>query len=592
MMTRRRYLGLMNVVVVLALLITACSADSGKDSSSSTGTDDVTVPKNAVEISIIYAPESDLYMPVVIEDFNRAYARGVNPLTGEKLSQGERPIYVAGKPGSSGTVMQAIVNAVIAPQNQNVERPTIFQPSVSHWLALANYQSGRELFDLANSPATANAPVVMAIWESRLNAIKRKYPGEAIGWKHLLDVLNSPNGWVDFGIQDGRRTVYYGHTDPYISSTALSTLIAEYYASALYNADLSGRRLTMNMVDDPAVQQGVRDIEGLIRHYSRRTTEFKEYIAQGPNYLDFVALEENDLIYINQGKTEVQPPERLVALYPAEGTFWHEHPFGIVQADWVSAEQTDAARKFADYVRSPLVQERIMAAGFRPVIPDVEIGYPFVPELGVDKDQPTTVLFVPDPAVVAAIQENWSYVKKQADIWLVFDVSGSMQGEKLAQAQQAALLFLDNTELQNRVGLITFNTEVHVDVPLNSLETNKGALEETIRSLVAEDNTALYDVLIEAVGMFEEDASDGRIRAIVLLSDGADTASTSRIRDAKEAIEAQRGERNPVIVIPVAYGADADIQTLNSIARSSATKVQSGDPSNISQLLELISSYF
>jgi Ca-activated chloride channel family protein len=592
MMTRRRYLGLMNVVVVLALLITACSADSGKDSSSSTGTDDVTVPKNAVEISIIYAPESDLYMPVVMEDFNRAYARGVNPLTGEKLSQGERPIYVAGKPGSSGTVMQAIVNAVIAPQNQNVERPTIFQPSVSHWLALANYQSGRELFDLANSPATANAPVVMAIWESRLNAIKRKYPGEAIGWKHLLDVLNSPNGWVDFGIQDGRRTVYYGHTDPYISSTALSTLIAEYYASALYNADLSGRRLTMNMVDDPAVQQGVRDIEGLIRHYSRRTTEFKEYIAQGPNYLDFVALEENDLIYINQGKTEVQPPERLVALYPAEGTFWHEHPFGIVQADWVSAEQTDAARKFADYVRSPLVQERIMAAGFRPVIPDVEIGYPFVPELGVDKDQPTTVLFVPDPAVVAAIQENWSYVKKQADIWLVFDVSGSMQGEKLAQAQQAALLFLDNTELQNRVGLITFNTEVHVDVPLNSLETNKGALEETIRSLVAEDNTALYDVLIEAVGMFEEDASDGRIRAIVLLSDGADTASTSRIRDAKEAIEAQRGERNPVIVIPVAYGADADIQTLNSIARSSATKVQSGDPSNISQLLELISSYF
>jgi Ca-activated chloride channel family protein len=592
MMTCRRYFRLINVVLVLVLLITACSADSGKDSSSSTGTANVTVPKNAVEISIIYAPESDLYMPEVMADFNRAYASGVNPLTGEKLSQGERPIYVTGKAGSSGTVMQAIVNAIIAPQNQNVERPTIFQPSVSHWLALANYQSGRELFDLANSPATANAPVVMAIWESRLNAIKRKYPGEAIGWKHLLDVLNSPNGWADFGIQDGRRTVYYGHTDPYISSTALSTLIAEYYASALYNAGFSGQRLTMPVVNDPAVQQGVRDIEGLIRHYSRRTTEFKEYIAQGPDYLDFVALEENDLIYINQGKTEILPPERLVALYPAEGTFWHEHPFGIVQADWVSEEQAGAARKFADYVRSPLVQEKIMAAGFRPVIPDVEIGYPFVPELGVDKDQPSTVLFVPDPAVIAAIQENWSYVKKQADIWLVFDVSGSMQGEKIAQAQQAALLFLDNTELQNRVGLITFNTDVHVDVPLGSLETNKGALEETIRSLVAEDNTALYDVLIEAVGMFQENASDDRIRAIVLLSDGADTASANRIRDAKEAIEAQRSERNPVIVIPVAYGADADIQTLNSIARSSATKVQSGDPSNISQLLELISSYF
>ncbi len=592
MLTYRRSFRLISVVLVLMLLITACSQDSGGDSGSS----GVSAPKNAIEISIIYAPESDLYMPDVINDFNRAYANGTNPLTGEKLAQGERPIFVTGKSGSSGTVMQGIVNAVIAPQNQNVERPTIFEPSVSHWLALANYQSGRELFDLANSPATANAPVVMAIWESRLNAIKRKYPGEAIGWKQLLDVLHSPNGWADFGIQDGRRTVYYGHTDPYISSTALSTLIAEYYASALYNANFSGQRLTMAMVNDPAVQQGVRDIEALIRHYSRRTTEFKEYIAQGPEYLDFVALEENDLIYINQGKTEVKPPERLVALYPAEGTFWHEHPFGIVQADWVTDEQANAARTFADYVRTPLVQEKIMAAGFRPVIPDVEIGYPFVSELGVDKDQPSTVLFVPDPAVIAAIQENWSYVKKQADIWIVFDTSGSMQGDKLSQAKEAALLFLDNTELQNRVGLITFNSEIHVDVPMGSLETNKGALKETIQSLNAEDNTALYDALIQAVGMFGEDTtdtnSDNRIRAIVLLSDGADTASTQKIREAKAAIEARRGDLNPVIVIPVAYGADADIQTLNSIARSSATKVQSGDPSNISQLLELISSYF
>ncbi len=593
-MKHRRHVRLLSVLLILVLLAAACDSGSksGSSSSSSSSGAGVSVPKDAIEISIIYAPESELYLPEVIQTFNKAYADGTNPLTGEKLAQGERPIYVTGKSGSSGTVMQAIVNAIIAPQNQNVERPTIFSPSVSHWLALANYQSGRQLFDLANSPATANAPVVMAIWESRLNAIKNKYPGEAIGWKQLLEVLNSPNGWADYGIPGGRRTVYYGHTDPYVSSTALSTLIAEYYASALYNASFSGRRLTMDIVDDPAVQQGVRDIETLIRHYSRRTTEFKEYIAQGPEYLDFVALEENDLIYINQGKTNITPPERLVALYPAEGTFWHEHPYGVVQADWVTAEQAQAARVFTEYVRTPLVQEKVMAAGFRPVIPEVQLSYPFVPELGVDNDQPSTVLFVPDPAVIATIQESWSYVKKQADIWLAFDVSGSMQGDKLQQAKQAALLFLDNTELQNRVGLITFNTEVRVEVPLGNLETNKAALQETIRGLVAERNTALYDALIESVNMFDQTDDQNRIRAIVMLSDGADTASVQQLRDAKDVIESRRGDLNPVIVIPVAYGADADIQTLNSIARSSATKVQSGDPSNISQLLELISSYF
>jgi Ca-activated chloride channel family protein len=585
---------LLSVVLILALFISACQDDSSNSSNSGVNPAPtevaVPVPEGAVEISIIYAPESDLYLKDAIDEFNKAYTQGLNPLTGARLAEGEQPIYVTGRSASSGTVMQGIVNAIIAPENQNVETPTIFAPSVSHWLALANYQAGREIFDLANSPATANAPVVMAIWESRLQAIQEKYPGEAIGWKHLLDVLHSPNGWQDFGIEDGRRTVYYGHTDPYISSTALSTLIAEYYASALYNAGFSGQRLTSAMVNDPAVQQGVRDIETLIRHYSRRTTEFKEYIAQGPEYLDFVALEENDLIYINEGKTDIRPPEKLVALYPSEGTFWHEHPFGIVNADWVTDEQAEAARVFTDYIRSPHIQEAVMAAGFRPVISEVEIGYPFVPELGVDKDQPSTVLFVPDPAVIANIQENWSYVKKQADIWIVFDTSASMEGEKIEQAKEAALLFLSNTELQNRVGLIVFNTEVSVEVPLRDLETNRPALEETIRGLRAERNTSLYDALIEAVGMFQEDSN--RIRAIVLLSDGADTASAQQLRDAKDVIEQRRGDLNPVIVVPVAYGSDADIQTLNSIARASATKVQSGDPSNILQVLDIISSYF
>ena len=256
-------------------------------------------PANAIDISIIYAPEAELYMPQAIADFNAAYASGRNPATGAALASGERPIFVTGKQASSGTVMQGIVNAIIAPNNQNVERPTIFNPSVSHWLALANYQSGRQLFDLNDIQPTALAPVVMAIWESRLQAIRDTVGYDEIGWEELLGVLNSPNGWQDYGFS-GRRTVYYGHTDPFISSTALSTLIAEFYASAQANG-FTGRRLTLDVVNDEAVQDGVRQIEQLIRHYSRRTTEFKEYIAQGPDYLDFVALEENDLIFINQG---------------------------------------------------------------------------------------------------------------------------------------------------------------------------------------------------------------------------------------------------------------------------------------------------
>src|SRR5688572_2600557 len=114
--------------------------------------------QNAIQISIIYAPESEIYLKDAMTAFNQAYAEGRNPLTGQPLAQDEKPIYITGKSGSSGTVMQGIVNAIVAPNNQNVERPTIFSPSVSHWLVLANYQVGRDVFDLANSPATALAP--------------------------------------------------------------------------------------------------------------------------------------------------------------------------------------------------------------------------------------------------------------------------------------------------------------------------------------------------------------------------------------------------------------------------------------------------
>ena len=97
-----------------------------------------------------------------------------------------------------------------------------------------------------------------------------------------------------------------------------------------------------------------------------------------------MALEENDLIYINQGKTTYKPPEKLVALYPKEGTFWHEHPFCVPNTDWVSPEQHAAAQVFTDYIRSNGVQQKVMAAGFRPVDLSIKLGNPFVKELGID----------------------------------------------------------------------------------------------------------------------------------------------------------------------------------------------------------------
>lgn len=578
-------LAVLIVVVVVGLRAIGGLLDGGNASFSK--------PQNAVEISVVYAPELDLYMRDVITDFNRSYAQGRNAVTGKELARGEKPIWVTGGPASSGTVAQGIINAVIAPNNANVERPTLFAPSVRHWLALVNYQTGQSVFDVNGAPATAVAPVVMAIWESRLEAIKARNPGKEIGWQELFQVINSPNGWRDYGLS-GRQAVYYGHTDPFVSSTALSTLMAEFYASARYNAgNTNATKLTQDQANDPKVLEGVRQFERLIKHYSARTTEFKEYIAQGPEYLDFVALEENDLIFINQGKTQAKPTEKLVALYPKEGTFVHDHPFAVPNANWVTDEQRAAAKVFTEFNLTRDVQLKVLENGFRPANPQVPIGYPITAENGVDPSQPKTLLPVPDPAVLATVQNSWQLVKKQASVVLLVDTSGSMgESDKIGQARGAAKVFLDDQGGKNNIALVEFNTTVRTLVPMASLEQNRGDLNTRIDGLRASGNTALYDALLASIDQLQKNSDSNRIQAIVLLSDGQDTSSKATVNDVVRAIQVARNGKAPILVIPVAYGKDADINALNAIARASDTKVQAGDANTIKRLLEVIGSYF
>ncbi|NWG16529.1 MAG: VWA domain-containing protein [Chloroflexi bacterium] len=605
------------IMLLLAALLAACDGGGGGGQVSTGGiqlpdymrqgyetyheTGGVARPSNAIDVFIAYSLESQQYMPRIIEQFNRLSAEGKNPVTGQAWAEGERPIFVAGQQpttGSSGSVAQGVINAIVAPNNENVYHPTIFQPSVSHWLAQVNFNTGRQIFDLSQAKATAVTPVVIAMWQSRLDAIRQQIGKQDISWNDLLGVLESDNGWCDYNVTSCRRAVFYGHTDPRISSTGLSTTIGEFYACARQNG-FSERRLTLEAVNSPDVQECVKRIEGLVRHYSSRTEDFLEYISRGPDYLDFLALEETDLLCLNRGaqqgdQTCTKPQEPLVAIYPEEGTFWHEHPFGILNADWVTPEQQEAARVFTEFVLTPAMQTIIMSEGFRPANTDVELTFPFVAENGVDVTQPRTVLDVPAPEVIAAIQQSWSLVKKQADVVLLIDVSGSMLDEgKLDQAKQAALAFIEQMEGRNRVGLAVFNDQVQNLVAMDTLETNRANIRSRIENLRADGGTALYSGLVEVLNQIARQDDADRIRAVVILSDGADTASEGvTLNDAIQSIAATRDAVNPVIVVPVAYGSNADVNALNGIARASATRVQSGDPQNILRVLQLLSSYF
>ena len=69
----------------------------------------------------------------------------------------------------------------------------------------------------------------------------------------------------------------------------------------LGKASFQGGMPALAAVNNSDVQGCVRNIESLVRHYSSRTEDFLEYVSRGPDFLDFLALEETDLICLNRG---------------------------------------------------------------------------------------------------------------------------------------------------------------------------------------------------------------------------------------------------------------------------------------------------
>jgi VWFA-related protein len=109
---------------------------------------------------------------------------------------------------------------------------------------------------------------------------------------------------------------------------------------------------------------------------------------------------------------------------------------------------------------------------------------------------------------------------------LVFDVSGSMNSaNKLEGAQAAARAFVGHMRSGDQVGLLTFNTAVTYVQPITS---NQTLLLLAIDNLIAEDDTAMYDALVEAVALLED--ATGR-KAVIALTDGMDNVSSHTLEE-------------------------------------------------------------
>ncbi len=536
------------LLILLMTLLSACS--------------DVSLPligdnSNALTISIAYSPEKDGWLTAQIARFND-----------QRITVNNRPVRVEGINISSGAARTDIKNGKL--------QVTVWSPSASTWLEVLKQETGNQNVAVSNNPLVLT-PVVIAMWKPMAEAMG--WPNRPIGWKDILELTNDPEGWGRFGHPEWGR-FSWGHTDPEISTTALSTLIAEFYAA-------TGKRegLTVADVQSEQATRFIRELGRSIKHYGYNTLVFSENMKKfGMSYISAFPMEEITLIDFNK----VNPPATpLVAIYPAEGTFWHDNPFIILAS--TTADEREAAERFYEFLLTEESQRSAMSFGFRPANPNVPLTDPISQAFGADPQGVQTVLEVPSAEVIVAVKNSWALNRKRADILLIVDTSGSMEGDKLTMVKAGIETFLMRILPEDRVGMITFDSQARLVAPIAPLSENRIALQKAVQEMRAAGRTALFDAL--ALGKQELDnlppLDEERIRAIILLSDGADNQSQRSLEQIRDLFE-----ESGISIFPVAYGADADRNILNAIAEFTRTIVVVGDSGDIGQIFENLSRYF
>jgi Ca-activated chloride channel homolog len=605
---RRRRWAVVAAGLVLATVVSACSGDDDEAGGAGPRLGD---PGDCAAVDMAVSSEKIALLTELAEEFNESEASELDR---------DDCAFVRVQTKASGRAMQ-LLSESWPDEDVNGPQPVVWSPAASSWGAILNQRLSEQSEPPMAPPAEPFmlTPLVIAMPEPMADALG--YPETPIGYADILRLANDPQGWGAYGHPEW-GPFRLGKTNPNFSTSALSSTIAQYYAATGKTSGLS-----LEDLDRPEVQEFARGVESAIVHYGDITMTFlnnwfrNDVRGTSLTYVSAVAVEEKSVIDYNKGNPDgtLSPGEEpreprvpLVAVYPKEGTLYSDNPFIVLDAPWVDDTERAGALAFEEFIKRPEAQERVLEFGFRPGNADVPIGEPISAEWGVDPNQPQTLLEVPEPQVLTALLDHWAEDRKRARVMILLDASGSMGdaagadvGEtKLDLAKEAVVAALDEFAPDDDVGFRIFTTGLGPNqdqdwldlVPIAPLAGQRETIARSVTDLTPLNGTPLYTATQDAYDDMLAGFDPTRINAVVLLSDGRN--EDDRNDDLEALIENLReqaeGENaDPVRIFAIAYGGDADLETLRRIAEATNAQVyDASDATTISQVFTAVVSNF
>jgi ABC-type Fe3+ transport system substrate-binding protein len=354
-------------------------------------------PPKPIVVDVLYSTEKAAWIGETVDRF---YGAGIRvegrPIRLELSKSGSREMYLAVLDGDAkpDLISPASMLQISLLQDLSAARTDVFNGPVV------------DRTDAEVCRPVLNTPVVLVAWKTRADILWGDTPDGQL-WLRLHEAITRET-WEAYGHPEW-GFIKFGQTNPLKSNSGFQTFLLMTY-------NYAGK--TSGLVNDDILDE---DYKRWYREFGRNVSKFgdstgtfmEEIVAYGPSRYDIVAVYE---------ATAIEHIENAVARYGSDYgglrvvyppvTSLSDHPFCVLQADWVTAQEEQAARVFLDFLTSREMQQLALQHGFRPVDDTIsldEVGSPFprYEANGVHLDLPDQVE-VPPGNVLNTMLEFWA----------------------------------------------------------------------------------------------------------------------------------------------------------------------------------------